>query len=43
MENYNEYKEMLMNDMDLEGVDLDSLDDLITDSREDSDEDNSEK
>ena len=26
MENYNEYKEMLMNDMDLTGEDLDSLD-----------------
>ena len=29
MENYNEYKEMLMNDMDLTGVDLDSLDDFV--------------
>lgn len=29
MENYNEYKEMLMNDMDLTDVDLDSLDDFV--------------
>lgn len=29
MENYNEYKEMLMNDMDLTGVDLDGLDDFV--------------
>ena len=29
MENYNEYKEMLMNDMDLTGVDLDSIDDFV--------------
>lgn len=29
MENYNEYKEMLMNEMDLTGVDLESLDDFV--------------
>ena len=29
MTNYDEYKEMLMNDMDLTGVDLDSLDDFV--------------
>ena len=29
MENYNEYKEMLMNDMDLTGVDLDNFDEIV--------------
>lgn len=38
MENmYNEYKEMLMNDMDMEGVDLDSLDEFVKNSIDEMD------
>lgn len=37
MENYNEYKEMLMNDMDLTGVDLESLDEFAKQTVEEID------
>ncbi len=38
MENmYNEYKEMLMNDMDMEGIDLDSLDEFVKNSIDEMD------
>lgn len=36
-ERYNEYKEMLLNDMDLTDVDLDSLDDFVKETVDEMD------